>query len=91
MSRSEAGDAGEQKKLAAAVGEAFGQVDVVFINAGIAALKPIEQWDEASWDRSFAVNLKGPCFLVQALLPILANPTSISPPASWRFSPEQLG
>lgn len=75
--RSEAGDVGEQKKLAAAVGEAFGKIDVLFVNAGIAALKPIEQWDEASWDRSFAVNLKGPYFLVQALLPILANPTSI--------------
>lgn len=39
--------------------------------------RPIEQWDEAGFDRSFAVNLKGPFFLVQALLPILANPASI--------------
>lgn len=75
--RADAGDVAEQKRLAASVGEAFGQLDVLFVNAGIAALKPIEQWDESSWDRSFAVNLKGPFFLVQALLPILANPTSI--------------
>ena len=39
--------------------------------------RPVEQWDEAGFDRSFAVNLKGPYFLVQALLPILANPASI--------------
>jgi NAD(P)-dependent dehydrogenase (short-subunit alcohol dehydrogenase family) len=75
--RSDASDVAEQKRLAAAVGEAFGKLDVLFINAGIATLKPVEQWDEQSWDRLFAVNLKGPFFLVQALLPILANPTSI--------------
>ena len=33
--------------------------------------------EEAGFDRSIAVNLKGPLFLIQALLPILANPASI--------------
>ena len=37
----------------------------------------MEQWDEAAFDLSFATNVKGPYFLIQALLPILANPTSI--------------
>jgi len=40
-------------------------------------MKPLEQWEEAAFDHSFAVNLKGPFFLVKALLPILANPSSI--------------
>lgn len=75
--RGDAGDVGEQKKLALAVGEAFGQLDVVFINAGIAVMRPLEQWDEAGFDRSIAVNLKGPFFLLQSLLPILANPASV--------------
>jgi NAD(P)-dependent dehydrogenase (short-subunit alcohol dehydrogenase family) len=39
--------------------------------------RPLEQVDEAGFDRSVAVNLKGPFFLVQALLPIFANPASI--------------
>jgi NAD(P)-dependent dehydrogenase (short-subunit alcohol dehydrogenase family) len=39
--------------------------------------RPVTQWDEAGFDRSMAVNLKGPFFLIQALLPILANPASI--------------
>jgi NAD(P)-dependent dehydrogenase (short-subunit alcohol dehydrogenase family) len=47
------------------------------VNAGVADLRPIEKWDEASFDRSIAINFKGPFFLIQALLPILANPTSI--------------
>ena len=37
----------------------------------------MEQWDEAAFDRSFATNVKGPFFLVQALLPMFANPASI--------------
>lgn len=49
----------------------------MFINAGIAELRPLENWDEAGFDRVLAVNLKGPFFLVQALLAILANPASI--------------
>jgi len=74
---SDASEVGAQKKVAEALREAFGAVDVLFINAGIAELKPLEQWDEASFDRSFAINVKGPYFLVQALLPIFANPASI--------------
>ena len=50
---------------------------MLFVNAGVAEFRPLEQWDEAGFDRSLAVNLKGPFFLVQALLPILANPASI--------------
>ena len=36
-----------------------------------------KQWDEAGFDRSIAINVKGPFFLVQALLPIFSNPASI--------------
>jgi len=75
--RADAGDAAAQKAVAEAVREAFGGLDVLFVNAGVADFKPIEQWDAAAFDRSVAVNLKGPFFLVQALLPILANPASI--------------
>jgi NAD(P)-dependent dehydrogenase (short-subunit alcohol dehydrogenase family) len=63
--------------LAQSLREAFGQLDVVFINAGVADLRPVDQWDSAAFDRSFNTNVKGPFFLIQALLPMLANPTSI--------------
>jgi NAD(P)-dependent dehydrogenase (short-subunit alcohol dehydrogenase family) len=49
----------------------------LFVNAGIAVFRPLEEWDEAGFDRSVAVNLKGPFFLVRALLPLFANPASI--------------
>ena len=75
--RSDAGDVASQQPLVEAVLQAFGRLDLLVINAGIVDLKPVEQWDETSFDRSFAINVKGPFFLIQALLPILANPASI--------------
>ena len=75
--RSNAGDVAEQPALAKAIGVAFGGLDAVFINAGVAELRPVEQWDEAAFDRTMAINLKGPYFLLQALLPLLANPSSV--------------
>jgi NAD(P)-dependent dehydrogenase (short-subunit alcohol dehydrogenase family) len=67
----------ERRTLAAAVGKAFGKLDVLFVNAGMGDFRPVEQWDEAGFDRSVSVNLKGSFFPVQALLPILSNPSSI--------------
>jgi NAD(P)-dependent dehydrogenase (short-subunit alcohol dehydrogenase family) len=75
--RANAGDVEAQKAVAEGVRQAFGGLDIVFLNAGVADLRPVGQWDEAGFDRSVAINLKGPFFLVQALLPILANPASI--------------
>jgi NAD(P)-dependent dehydrogenase (short-subunit alcohol dehydrogenase family) len=74
---SDASDVANQKAVAETVRQAFGGLDVLFINAGIADLRPVGQWDEAGFDRSMALNLKGPFFLIQALLPILGNPASI--------------
>ncbi len=74
---SDAGDLAAQKALAAKIGQAFERLDVLVINAGIVETRPIGQWDEAAFDRSFSVNLKGPFFLVQELLPLFANPASI--------------
>jgi NAD(P)-dependent dehydrogenase (short-subunit alcohol dehydrogenase family) len=75
--KSDAGSLADQKALAAAVAEAFGKLDVLFVNAGIAQLAPVEAWDEAGWDRTFDINLKGPYFLIQALLPHFGNPASV--------------
>lgn len=74
---SDVGSAGGQKKVAETIRQAFGMLDVLFLNAGIVEMRPLEKWDEAGFDRSFDVNFKGPFFLLQALLPIFNNPASI--------------
>lgn len=75
--RADAGDAAAQPSIARDVKQNFGGLDVLVVNAGIAVLKPVEAWDADAFDRTMAINVKGPFFLIQALLPILANPASI--------------
>jgi NAD(P)-dependent dehydrogenase (short-subunit alcohol dehydrogenase family) len=75
--KSDAGRVDDRQQLVTEVKRIFSQLDGVFINAGIAIFQPIEQWDEAAFDLQMAVNFKGPYFLIQSLLPILANPASI--------------
>lgn len=74
---SDVGEAAGQKKVAETIRQAFGTLDVVFLNAGIVEMRPLDQWDETAFDRSFNINFKGPFFLLQALLPIFSNPASI--------------
>lgn len=75
--RADSGEVAAQSDVARQVGEAFGTLDVLFLNAGVADLRPVGAWDEAGFDRSVAIDLKGPYFLIQALLAIFANPASI--------------
>jgi NAD(P)-dependent dehydrogenase (short-subunit alcohol dehydrogenase family) len=75
--QSDAGDPTAQGRLAQEIGTAFGGLDILVVNAGVAEFRPLAQWDEAGFDRSVDINLKGPYFLLQALLPIFANPASI--------------
>lgn len=75
--KADAGNLSDITAIVTAVRDHFGGLDAMFVNAGIGDFRPLEQWDEAGFDRSFAINLKGPFFLIQALLPLLANPASI--------------
>jgi NAD(P)-dependent dehydrogenase (short-subunit alcohol dehydrogenase family) len=74
---SDTGNVADQKKLAVQIQDSFGALDVLFLNAGIVEMRPLEQWDETAFDRSFDINFKGPFFLVQALLPLFNNPASV--------------
>src|SRR5246127_3337985 len=58
--KADAGDVAAQQSVADAVKTRFGRLDIAFLNAGIADFRPVEGWDEASFDRSFAINVKGP-------------------------------
>lgn len=66
-----------QKELAQAIKDHYGQLDVAFLNAGVSVWVPIEEWTEEMFDRSFDINVKGPYFLIQSLLPVFAKPASV--------------
>lgn len=74
---SDAGDIAGQSKLAAQLGQHWPRLDVLYANAGDVSHRPLADWDCAAWERLMDTNLKGPFFLIQALLPLLANPASV--------------
>jgi len=55
----------------------FGKVDILFLNAGIAAFAPLDSASEDHYDSIMNVNVKGVYFTVQKVLPILNDGGSI--------------
>jgi len=55
----------------------FGRVDVLFINAGVAAFAPVEHLTEEQFDTTMNVNFKGAFFTLQRFLPILRDGASV--------------
>jgi len=53
------------------------RLDVVFANAGVAALAPMGSISEEMYDRLFDVNVKGILFTVQKALPLIPDGGSI--------------
>ncbi|MEP3351647.1 MAG: SDR family oxidoreductase [Marinomonas sp.] len=75
--RSDAADVSQQVALAEQVKSQFPRLDVVYINAADVTHKPIQDWDEDSFDHMMNTNLKGPFFLIRELLPLLSDSASI--------------
>ncbi|HVK53903.1 MAG TPA: SDR family oxidoreductase [Burkholderiales bacterium] len=75
--RNDAGDVGAAKILADTIAAQDIKLDAVFINAGVAKFAPLEAVDEAFWDNTFNVNVKGAYFAIQALRPLLNPGASI--------------
>jgi len=62
------------KRVRSVVGD---RLDILVANAGVSTSATIEQTTVEEFDRLFAVNVRAPYFLVQQLLPILGNGSSI--------------
>jgi NAD(P)-dependent dehydrogenase (short-subunit alcohol dehydrogenase family) len=54
-----------------------GRIDIVFANAGVGALAPLESITEEHFDKIFDINVKGALFTVQKALPLLNDGGSI--------------
>jgi NAD(P)-dependent dehydrogenase (short-subunit alcohol dehydrogenase family) len=71
--RSDAASMADIDALGAAVKEALGEIDALFVNHGYAKLAPFDQVTEEVYDRHFDVNAKGAFFIVQRLAPLVRD------------------
>ncbi|MCG5458199.1 SDR family oxidoreductase, partial [Micromonospora sp. PSH03] len=74
------GGAAGAERVAAAVRERFGHLDVLVNNAGATWGAPLEDYPEAAFDKLWAVNVKAVFRLTTALLPALRAAASADDP-----------
>ncbi len=79
------------ERLVAATTDRFGGLDVLVNNAANALALPFGEVTPEGWEKSFAVNLRGPVFLIQYALPALtasehASVINVSSAGAYLFS-----
>ena len=75
--RSDSAKLDQLDALFAQIKEQFGQIDVLFVNAGGGSMLPLGSITEEHFDDTFGRNVKGVLFTVQKALPLLANSASV--------------
>jgi NAD(P)-dependent dehydrogenase (short-subunit alcohol dehydrogenase family) len=75
---SDQGDLKAIDQLVAAVNTRYGKVDILFINAGVAAFAPLEAVTEEQFDTILGINFKGAYFTLQKFLPLLKEGSSVT-------------
>ncbi|WP_308638778.1 SDR family NAD(P)-dependent oxidoreductase [Paenibacillus silvisoli] len=69
-------DAGQVDRLVQVVKERYGRIDILVNNAGMNIRKPIESYDESSWDQVMDTNLKAPYLCARAVTPLMKQQRS---------------
>jgi NAD(P)-dependent dehydrogenase (short-subunit alcohol dehydrogenase family) len=65
------------ENLVEQVQQDFGKIDILFINAGIVGITPIEQATETMFDEVIGINFKGAYFTLSRFIPLLADGASV--------------
>src|SRR5690606_25955679 len=89
------GDVAQIHALVERTVEQHGRLDIVVNNAANPLKQSLDELTEAGWDKSQAVNVRGPVFLMQAALPHLrhsdgASVINVLSVAAFGGSPTQL-
>jgi NAD(P)-dependent dehydrogenase (short-subunit alcohol dehydrogenase family) len=71
----------ECRRLAEAIATRESSLDILVNNAGATWGAPLEQFDEAAWERALALNVKGVFHLTKFLVPLLEEAGSADEPA----------
>jgi len=70
-------DTGQIENFARIVKEQAGNVDILFVNAGVFYPSPVGQLDESIFDLQMNINFKGAVFTLEKFLPILNEGASV--------------
>ncbi|OUE38534.1 YciK family oxidoreductase [Billgrantia desiderata SP1] len=74
--------------MAETLDKEFGRLDGILHNAGLLGrITPFEQYNPELWDQVMQININGPVWMTQALLPLLKS----SPDASVVFTSSSVG
>jgi len=71
----------EIERVATELAKLEDKLDILVNNAGANWAAPFEDFPEAGWDKVMDINVKGPFFLTQALLPVLEAAATAEDPA----------
>jgi len=69
--QADVGNEEDVTRVANHVRREWGRLDTLVNNAGIIAVKPIEETDPAEWDRIVRTNLRGPYLYCRAFVPVM--------------------
>lgn len=75
--RADIGDLDATRALMESIAASEGRIDVLFVNAGTGAFRPVEAVDEAFYDEIMLTNLKGPYFAVKFASDLLSEGASV--------------
>jgi len=75
--KSDSGSLAAAQSLGKEVKKHAGRLDGAFLNAGVAQFGPLEAMTPQQYDDMFNINVRGPFFQLQSLLPLLGNPSSV--------------
>lgn len=75
--KNDQGDPGAARALATVLKEKGITLDALFLNAGVARFAPFADSDEALWDHTFDINVKGTYFTLQALTPLFRRGAAV--------------
>lgn len=75
------------ERVAAEVDQASGGIDILVNNAAIFDMAPITDITEASYDRVFDINLKGPLFMMKAVANLMIKRGAAARSSIWPARP----
>jgi NAD(P)-dependent dehydrogenase (short-subunit alcohol dehydrogenase family) len=86
------GEIASAKTLVTRTVDHFGRLDILVNNAATPLAQPLGQLTPEAWEKAYAVNLRGPVFLVQEALPhLIASPhasvLNVISAAAFLFTP----